>query len=563
MATFEHRRWVETSVLVCAALAACGRRAPEHATGPIGADRDETTYEDGGSLWFPALPRDSGTPHMAPMPDANAPAEPCVIDTPRILILYGGAIGEDHAYAGEARAILDRHRIAYEARPAGEDELQYEIDGVGNYGAILFTDYDAYDDLSASNRERLDDYARRCGAGMYFLYVPGNAELSAGEITTSARSTLSDARVDSTSPVLDLTRDGGTLEGDLPGRGLVFRFSEANYSAVAWASREGAQGPFVLADDGAHDGVRRVFNGRDFDAHFLGELLLLDALSWLSPVDLGLLRQRYIGVDIDDVFMPNYDDEENKRTVKIQADDVPALLATQAHISSTMGRDFRFTIGFNVAYYGVQFGDAALYDDPAGDAALVANRSAFYWFDHLKHHTIVKDQAVDELAGYMRDARAWAEETGVIDYVGRYAVTPQHSGISQRYAPLYEAWRDVWDIGYSSDTSGTVNGFEYMGIHVAPRSQAGIWSGQYSFAEVSPSSLERMARGGAVYREVIARPVSIFMTHQSNYARDRLGNKLFEELFDFLARWTHYEIHSGTPDALVARHFELAATPDK
>lgn len=51
--------------------------------------------------------------------------------------------------------------------------------------------------------------------------------------------------------------------------------------------------------------------------------------------------------------------------------------------------------------------------------------------------------------------------------------------------------------------------------------------------------------------------VSIFMTHVTNYANDRLAPYLFQHLFKFVTRWTKLELLSGRPLTLGQTYFSL------
>lgn len=553
-----------------AALLACGERSePSEPPEPSDASLPDAGIEGKGGVSVGdsggMVSDDDGG--MSPQHDSgsepDASLAPCAVDRPRVLLAHGGAIGYQHAFTVSARTLMRAHHLDYQAQEIDSD-IDYEIDGLGEYAAILITDYEAYEALPPSRRQALDGYAQRCDVGLYFLSVPSGATVTGGARSSSTSTALATAHLEADSPLLDLTRDGGEVEGAIPGRARTFELEpDSSFEPVAWATTsQGEQAPWLIAGE-PRDGVRRVLNGRNFEPFFLDDLLLMDALAWLSPVELGALRERYVDVDIDDVFMPAYHEDAAMRTVKMQASDVSALIESQARISELIGSDFRFTLGFNAGYYGEQLGDAAESDDAAGDAALVAARAEFYWFDHLWRHTIIVDQPYEEIAGYMEQGRAWAEDNGVIEHMGHYAVTPQHSGTSQLYTPLYEAWRDVWDVRYSSDTSGAGKGFENLGVLVAPRARANIWSDQYSFDQVSRASLDEFAHGGTVYREIAMHPVTLFMTHQANYARDHIGSYMFEEAFAFIARWTRYEIKTGTPDELVEKYFELMPLPDE
>jgi len=437
-------------------------------------------------------------------------------------------------------------------------EIEYESGGRGRYAVVVVTDYEAYADLDSSKKARLDDYCREYGVGLYFLYVGWGVSLNSGEVTTSSGGTLLDQRVDPESPVLRLTRDGGTLEGELPSVGCNFIAESAGgYHPVAYARLEQDQNerPNILADDGSFDGVHRIFHGHYFYRFWLHDLLFLDGLQWLSPVDLPILDRRWIGVDIDDIFQANYDPDPENRTVKIQAEDVEAMIQTQDDLSEIMEGDFRFVLGFNCGWYQEDFGPPP-FDDAAGDLALVANRAEFRWFDHLPLHQDCTEYGTQELIAIMEESKAWAQANDVTTHITGYHLTPWHAGIDPVYEPLYEAWRQVWDTGYTSTTE-TVTGFEHAGVKVAPRQNSGILSSEYSFEQVDQDEIDSWIQGGFLSQRMIENPVNLFMTHQCNFARDRIGLYLFENLADFFDRWTHFQLVTGSNDELIEKYFEL------
>lgn len=51
--------------------------------------------------------------------------------------------------------------------------------------------------------------------------------------------------------------------------------------------------------------------------------------------------------------------------------------------------------------------------------------------------------------------------------------------------------------------------------------------------------------------------VSIFMTHMTNYANDRLAPYLFKKLVKFVQRWTNLKLMSATPKQLADIYFEI------
>lgn len=57
-----------------------------------------------------------------------------------------------------------------------------------------------------------------------------------------------------------------------------------------------------LQDHGTYDGISRVLFGNGFQ-FWLHKLLFLDSISFLSHGKLSLPLQRYILIDIDDIFV--------------------------------------------------------------------------------------------------------------------------------------------------------------------------------------------------------------------------------------------------------------------
>ena len=130
---------------------------------------------------------------------------------------------------------------------------------------------------------------------------------------------LRDYYVSSESSVARITRTDRTYAGKVPGSSwTVFVSNHSTYVPVSHAKLSSSNGlsqavsvsaelteavfsPVIL-DRGEHDGVRRLLFGAGFE-FWLHRVLFLDALSFLSHGQLSLPLDRYIVVDIDDVFM--------------------------------------------------------------------------------------------------------------------------------------------------------------------------------------------------------------------------------------------------------------------
>ena len=64
-----------------------------------------------------------------------------------------------------------------------------------------------------------------------------------------------------------------------------------------------SRGVLVMHDKGKYDGIHRVFFGTPATNSWLTQLLFIDALSAMSNNVIGYHLDRFIQIDIDDVFV--------------------------------------------------------------------------------------------------------------------------------------------------------------------------------------------------------------------------------------------------------------------
>lgn len=127
---------------------------------------------------------------------------------------------------------------------------------------------------------------------------------------------LQDYYVNSETSVARITRTDRTYAGKIPGSSwTVFVGNHSTYVPVSLAKISTGLGSLqtdsiiadsiyapVILDRGELDGVRRLLFGHGFE-FWLHRMLFLDALSFISHGQLSQPLDRYILVDIDDVFM--------------------------------------------------------------------------------------------------------------------------------------------------------------------------------------------------------------------------------------------------------------------
>lgn len=122
---------------------------------------------------------------------------------------------------------------------------------------------------------------------------------------------LRDCSVNPKSPLLLITKAREVERGPLPGDDwTVFQSNHTTYEPVLLARGRSAEatgtpGPLhaaVVQDLGLHDGIQRVLFGNNLN-FWLHKLVLVDAVSFLTGKRLSLALERYILVDIDDIFV--------------------------------------------------------------------------------------------------------------------------------------------------------------------------------------------------------------------------------------------------------------------
>ncbi len=473
-----------------------------------------------------------------------------------VLLLHGGSVGADHVFFEIAKDIMDLQLIE-EVHIASVNDTQILTNsGVGKYAVIIFSDYTAYQSMETAKKQVIDNYCLQYSVGQLFLFVDQGTSINEGQVTAGSTTTLINQQVNSESPVLYVTKDGGTITGDIPGTGrlLIPATKTEGYEAIASAGDGAITAANVLLDKGEFDGIKRIFFGSDFIEFWLHDLLFVDSLRYLAPVDMGISIVRYFSIDIDDIFQPNDWGDQSGRTVKIQQEDVFALLDTADVLSQYTTDPFKWSMGFNCGWYGTQAGGPE-YNDLEGDQALVFNGHEFYWFDHLPEHQRASEYNQSEIESLFEESTQFAVDTGLDIHMTQYILPPYNDGIYPVYDPLYDAMLN-FDYKYTA-SNWFEEGIIYKGVRIAPRHSAGIYSQQYSFSQLSRSEIDETIEGGPLFFRIFHTQVTFFWTHQSNFARDRIGNYLFENLFAFFDKWTNYQFESGVNDFLVNKYFEI------
>uniref|UniRef100_A0A8C1SQN4 [heparan sulfate]-glucosamine N-sulfotransferase n=1 Tax=Cyprinus carpio TaxID=7962 RepID=A0A8C1SQN4_CYPCA len=469
-------------------------------------------------------------------------------------------------------AILESNQFRYHAEiaPGKGDIPPLTHKGRGRYALVIYENLLKYVGMDAWNRDLLDKYCAEYSVGVIAFHRASEnsqpaLQLRGFPLTLRTNVALRDCCVNPRSPLLYITR-AEVDRGHLPEEDwTVFQFNHSTYEPVLLAktrpSESGAvqviPGPqglhaTVVQDLGLYDGVQRVLFGHGL-SYWLHRLILVDAIAYLTGKKLSRSLERYILVDIDDIFV-------GKKGTRMNVNDVKALLETQNMLRAYIS-NFTFNLGFSGKFFhtGTQ-------EEDDGDDLLLKYVDEFWWFphmwSHMQPHLFHNESSLMEQMILNKD---FALEHGIPVDLG-YAVAPHHSGVYPVHIQLYEAWKKAWSIRVTSTEeyphlkpARHRKGFIHNDIMVLPRQTCGLFTHTIFYKEYpgGPKELDKSIRGGELFLTVLLNPISIFMTHLSNYGNDRLGLYTFTNLANFLKCWTNLRLHTLPPLQLAHKYFTL------
>ena len=331
-------------------------------------------------------------------------------NTSRVLFLFGGEIPETHPYATNALSILTRNGSLVVKAPLASPPLM----GQEPFAALLIGDASAYEGLDVAKKQQIEMYCQRHHTGLIFLYVGQSIAVEHRTLMTSASRELHQFAIPAVDDVLVRLKSGSSSASpvSLPGYGRSFTWqAAAGFRAVASVVVDGKNQSIAVAKTG-QDEVRKIWLGMDLFPFWLTDLLLLDSVSWVSHRQIAERLDHWIGIDIDDVFQPQWNNDADKRKVKLQAWDVEELRASQVRLSNIFMEPFHYNLGFNANWYKQRV-SLPPFDDAAGDQALVAHAGEFRWFDHLPGHEVATNYDAAQLTALMAQSKTWAQTNGV------------------------------------------------------------------------------------------------------------------------------------------------------
>ncbi|XP_048459447.1 bifunctional heparan sulfate N-deacetylase/N-sulfotransferase 1b [Rhincodon typus] len=421
----------------------------------------------------------------------------------------------------EIVAILETSRFKYhtEIAPGKGDMPTLTDEDRGRFVLVIYENILKYVNLDAWNRELLDKYCIEYSVGIIGFFKANensllSAQLKGFPLYLHSNLGLKDCSINPKSPLLYITKAKEVEKGFLPGDDwTVFQSNHSTYEPVLLAKTKSAENILhmevdaalhttVVQDLGLHDGIQRVLFGNNMN-FWLHKLVFVDAVSFLTGKKLSLPLDRYILVDIDDIFV-------GKEGTRMKTEDVKALLETQKQLRVHVP-NFTFNLGFSGKFYYTGNDE-----EDQGDSLLLANVDEFWWFPHMWSHMqphLFHNQSV--LAEQMLLNKQFALEHGIPVDMG-YAVAPHHSGVYPVHIQLYEAWKHVWGVKVTSTEeyphlkpARFRRGLKHNGIMVLPRQTCGLFTHTIFYSEYpgGPRELDKIINGGELFLTVLLNPM--------------------------------------------------------
>ncbi|XP_022373129.1 bifunctional heparan sulfate N-deacetylase/N-sulfotransferase 4 isoform X2 [Enhydra lutris kenyoni] len=467
-------------------------------------------------------------------------------------------------------AILESSRFQYQMviAPGKGDIPPLTDNGKGKYILVIYENILKYVSMDSWNRELLEKYCVEYSVSIIGFHKANenslpSTQLKGFPLNLFNNLALKDCFVNTQSPLLHITKAPKVEKGPLPGEDwTIFQYNHSTYQPVLLTELQtekslssSSSKPLyatVIQDLGLHDGIQRVLFGNNLN-FWLHKLIFIDAISFLSGKRLTLSLDRYILVDIDDIFV-------GKEGTRMNVKDVKALLETQ-NLLRTQVANFTFNLGFSGKFY-----HTGTEEEDEGDDLLLRSVDEFWWFPHMWSHMqphLFHNES--SLVEQMILNKEFALEHGIPINMG-YAVAPHHSGVYPVHIQLYEAWKKVWGIQVTSTEeyphlkpARYRKGFIHNNIMVLPRQTCGLFTHTIFYKEYpgGPQELDKSIKGGELFLTILLNPISIFMTHLSNYGNDRLGLYTFVNLANFVQSWTNLKLQTLPPVQLAHKYFEL------
>uniref|UniRef100_A0A914KZT8 [heparan sulfate]-glucosamine N-sulfotransferase n=1 Tax=Meloidogyne incognita TaxID=6306 RepID=A0A914KZT8_MELIC len=432
------------------------------------------------------------------------------------------------------------------------DILLLELNGIPRFSLIVFENFLTFDNLPNEQKELLNNFSKKYSVGIisfFELDIGKRTRKNFGEFEAFGGLEIKTVSFSSNSPIRKIGKDGceySFSETEQTGWTL---FRGALPNSIPLLEATTSEGDIFYPAFIFNDGIHAIFGAKP--EHWMVYIALLDTINYFAPNIYSEDLERFIQIDIDDVFV-------GASGSLFTANDIRALINLQEELRNSID-NFTFSLGFS-GYFFRHGSDAEI----EGNDFLVANAKNFNWFPHMWRHNHAHEHSSDYLLALMAQNKFFAENYGIPTKLS-YAIAPIHSGVYPVYQPLFDGWKRMWNISVTSteeyphySPSSQRRGFIYGNISVLPRQTCGLFTHTHYF-HAYPGGINNFLNGiygGAVFKTLLLNKFSIFMTHQQNFANDRLGFFTFLNLIKFVKCWTNLKLRWIEPVEMAKRYFE-------
>lgn len=227
-------------------------------------------------------------------------------------------------YSNAAKQItsaLQYMRIDYKIENTGRNLPILTHNEKGRFAVIIFESLEAYVNMDNWNRQILDKYCQEYKVGMVIFvhsadeYGIEKEKVPGLPLILRYNVAIKDYHLNAFTDIWRITKPGETVLDNIEEDDwVVFEYNHSTYEPLSYAKL--APPPYLnsryvpdnstvvcaVLDRGTLDGIRRIFFGYDL-SFWVHQMIFVDGLSYLSHGKLSLPLERYVLVDVDDIFV--------------------------------------------------------------------------------------------------------------------------------------------------------------------------------------------------------------------------------------------------------------------
>ncbi|OCT97146.1 hypothetical protein XELAEV_18009369mg [Xenopus laevis] len=406
-------------------------------------------------------------------------------------------------------SVLESSRFKFNAEIAqGKGDLPHLTENhIGKYALIIYENFMKYVNMDMWNKDLLDKYCLQYGVSI-IGFLKGNENSIQSfhpkgfSFRVNSNMAVKNCCINRHTSLLHITKSSNTGKGQLFGNEwTVFEVNNSFYQPVVFTKvKMPVGGPAQLSKLSMFATVIYDLGLHDgIQRVFFGNNLNFWLHKLIFVDAISFLTNKRLTLSLKRYILVDIDDIfVGKEGTRMKANDVKALLETQMLLRSKV-TNFTFNLGFSGKFY-----HTGTEKEDKGDDLLLGSVDEFWWFPHMWSHM---------------QPHLFHNESSLVEQMM----------LNKKFAL------------------------------VLPRQTCGLFTHTIFYKEYpgGPSELDRSIQGGELFFTLVLNPISIFMTHLSNYGNDRLGLYTFVNLAKFVESWTNLQLLTLPPVQLAQKYFQL------